>query len=182
MTARALITLLAGAALAAATQKPLVSRAALAALEKNFDQRIYQRFGVDDPMDLLGTTRGVYLDGFGALFTAELSLVLAPTITPFRPTISKDQAARLRERKLARLPALKQTMLDMMVTSAANLKEVPLEEQIVVGVSLQYYSWEDTAGLPGQILMQAQRKTLVGFESGRLTRAQLDAAVRVSEF
>jgi len=73
-------------------------------------------------------------------------------------------------------------MRDMMVSSATNLKSMPLEEQVVVGVNLFYQSWEDTTGLPSQIVMQTQRKTLTDFEAGRIKAEALQAAIREQVF
>ena len=158
-----------------------VSREALAVLEKKLDQRIGS-FSVDDPFYLLGTTRGVYLEDYGVVFTAELNLVPGAVITPFRPTFSKEQIEKVRQKKKSRLIPLKQIMRDMMVDSATALRDVPPKEQIVVGVSLFYYSWEDTNELPRQILMQARRRSLLDFEAGRIDRAGLDSAMRVREY
>lgn len=135
-------------------------RMALGVLEKTFDGRL-ERSGGDDPFLLLGTTRGVYLHGYGAVLTAEVNLVNSANVSPFRPTIPPEYRARLHTRKLERLPLLKQTMRDMLEASAAALDSVPANEQIVIGVSLFYYSWEDTTGLPSQVLMQANRQQLL---------------------
>jgi len=171
--------LLAHAALPGAT--PRVSRAAMQDIERTFDQRI-QRYSIDAPIDLLGATRGVYLENYGAVLSTEVNLVVGPVLSPFRPKLTKEELDRLRQRKLERLPVLKQLVRDMMVTAATRLSTVPLREQIVVGVTLFHYSWEDSSGLPGQILMQAERKSLVDFEAGRINREALDAAITVQEF
>jgi hypothetical protein len=57
-----------------------------------------------------------------------------------------------------------------------------VEERLVVGVTLFHFSWEDSSGLPAQILMQAPRKTLLEFQTGRRSRATLESAVQVREF
>jgi hypothetical protein len=158
-----------------------VSRASLAALERRFDERI-ERFNIDDPFYLLGSARGVYLENYGVVFTAEVNLVMGPSVTPFRPRLNKDEIDRLRQRKLNRLDDLRKLMRDMMIHSAATLKEVPEAEQIVVGVNLFHHSWENTAGLPSQLVMQARRKDLAGFESGRVTAEALAAAIREQSY
>ena len=170
----ALLTILAlGLAAPPPMGKP-VSRADLLALEKKFDKSIVT-FAVDDPMDLLGNTRGVYVEGYGVVFSTELSLVPAPALTPFRPTIPRDQVSRVRDKKLTRVPALKKLMIELMSASAAALRDLPIQEQIIFGVTLNYWSWEDTAGLPAQIVIQAPRKTL-------MEREVSESAVRVREF
>lgn len=156
---------------------PRVSRAELKALEQNFDRRISQA-AADDPLDLLGNTRAVYLEKVGVVFSAEVGLVVSPAPTPFAPVQSPEVRERLRQRKLARLPMLRKMMRDMMVTSATGLKSMPMDEQVIVGVSLFYRPWEDVAGLPGQIVMQASRRTLADIESGRIKPEAATSAIQ----
>jgi len=159
---------------------PLVNRASLEPLEHRFDQRI-ESFDISDPFYLLGNTRGVYLESYGAVFTAELNLVAGTATSPFMPKYTEVQKEQLRAKKQQRLPGLKKLMRDMMVDSALALDTIPPEQQIAVGVSLFYYSWENRGGLPAQIVMQAKRQSMVDFEAGRITPAQLDEAIRVRE-
>ena len=152
---------------AASTEKPRFKRAALTAMEVSFDQRL--KTLSDDPYLLVGPTRGVYLEGYGAVFTSEVSLSNALSPNPFRPAITKDDIARIRAKKLERLPALRQCMRDMLLAaSAASLDEVPAGEQIVVGVSLIHRPEEDRSGMPGQILMQGMKSQLLDAKLGRI--------------
>ena len=162
---------------AASTEKPRFKRAALTAMELSFDQRI--KTLSDDPYLLVGPTRGVYLEGYGAVFTSEVSLSNALAPNPFRPAITKEDIVKIRAKKLERLPHLRQCMRDMLLAAAASLDEVPAGEQIVVGVSLLYRPEEDRRGMPGQILMQGVRGKLV---DAKLGRTSLDDAVKSREF
>lgn len=128
-------------------------------LEKRFDGKFSSVGGMNDPMDLLGTTRGIYLDGYGAVFTAELSLIVTPDINPFRPTISDQLKQQVHQRKSARVPMLKQAMQEMLKTAALTLIQVPDNQQIVFAVRLDYLKWEDTMGLPGLVVIKADRKS-----------------------
>ena len=128
-------------------------------LEKRFDSRLTSIGGANDPVDLLGTTRGIYLEGYGAVFTTEASFIITPTVNPFRQTISKELAAQVHQRKTARVPLLRQAMQDMMKTAAATLLQIPENQQVVVAVRFLYLPWEDTTGLPAQIIMKADRKS-----------------------
>ncbi len=139
---------------------PRVKRVALAAMEKSFDGKL-EKLGAEDSFMLLGNTRGVYLEGYGAVFTAEVNLFQGPSITPFRQSISKDDVSRVHARKVQQIPGLKRKMRDMLADSAASLDTVPSNERIALGVSLFYYSWEDMAGLPRQILMHAEKRKLL---------------------
>jgi hypothetical protein len=151
-----------------------ITRAALSGLEKNFDGR-FQRANVTDPFELLGTTRAVYLDGYGVVFSAELDLIVTPNLNPFHQNFTPAEKARIHERKLERLPLLKQNMREMLIASAVSLENLPPSEQVVLAVTLFRYSWEDSSGLPGQIVMQAERQKL-------LSNATRETAIRTVEF
>lgn len=169
----AAVLLVAMAPLAAQTQasralnsiapvKPMrIALTTLNDLEKRFDGKLASIGTVNDPLDLLGTTRGVYLDGFGVVFTSELSLVISPTVSPFRQTITDKDKAQTHQRKADRLPLLKKAMREMVKTAAMTLIQIPDNQQIVLAVRLDYLRWEDTMGLPGLIVMRADRKSAV---------------------
>jgi hypothetical protein len=151
--------LLLAAAVLGAAEPPRITRSTFVAVEKAFDNRLQRP--IENPFNLLGGTRGLYLDGFGAVFTAELNLVSGPTISPFRPEITEREISALKQRKIERLSYLKQIMREAMQSFAASLDTLPASEQIVLGVSLFYYKWEDSKGLPSQVLMQASREALL---------------------
>jgi hypothetical protein len=88
----------------------------------------------------------------------------------------------VRERKLARVPRLKQAMRDMLVASAASLDTVPRDERIVIGVTLFYFSWEDASGMPQQVVMSAPRRDLLEFQAGRLQQDALGASIHLEEY
>ena len=79
---------------AASSEKPRFKRAALTAMELSFDRRLTTL--ADDPYLLIGPTRGVYLEHYGAVFTAEVSLSNSLAPNPFRPAITKDDIAKTR--------------------------------------------------------------------------------------
>lgn len=157
---------------AAPTSHPRVTRAALAGVEKSCDGQLAY---TADAFDLLGPTRGVYLEGYGAVFSTELNLILSPNLSPFHQSFSKMEIAGIHDRKVQRLPLLKRKMREMLMASAASLETMPPGEQVVVAVSLFHYSWEDYSGLPSQIVMQAERQKL-------LSSATREAAIRTVEF
>jgi len=72
-------------------------------------------------------------------------------------------------------------MREMLLASAASLDTVPANEQIALGVTLFYYGWEDTTGLPAQIVMQAPRQKLLDAQRGG-NKAELESIVQVQEF
>ena len=138
------------------TEKSSVARKVFTELESNFDYKF--RASAKDPFDLLGLTRGLYLPGYGAVLTSEVGLVVDPGITPFRPKMTPEEVAKVHQRKLENLPHLRRTMQGLWRDAALALTSVPDSEQVVVAVRVLYQPWEDTGGLPGQIVMKAPRK------------------------
>jgi hypothetical protein len=174
--------LLLAAALALSAAASRVSRASIATLEKSFDRRLERDVLDSDPFLLLGMTRGVYIEGFGVVYSTEVNLAPIPGISPFHPELTKDDLARLRQKKLARLPALKQAMKQMLLDTAASLDGVPREENIALAVSLFRHPREDATGIPAQILMQALKRELLEFQTGKRDKARLDSVIRLQEF
>jgi len=146
------------AAVVTSTAKPTTMRETLTQLEKRMDNKISMADGAD-PFNILGLTRGLYLEGYGAVFTTELDLVQTPVPTPFQQVIPKQQAIKIHQRKLDHLPLLEKTLREMWQDAAAALISTPDTDQIVIAVRLLYQpSWEDTKGLPAQILLKGTRK------------------------
>jgi hypothetical protein len=169
--------LLAASLLVAAVTEPIISRSMLIPVEKKIDQRLETLF--DEPFLLLGMTRGLYLDKFGAVFSAELQLISTPGTGTFGfTTPTKEMIAATRAKKLERLPLLKEAMRGQLSSAALSLEKLPLDEKVVIGISIYKRSWEDLTGLPAQIVMQATRKDILAARSA----VALDAAIRVQEF
>ena len=79
---------------------PVVSgspRQAIADVEKRLDSKLDQ-VGGKDRVYILGLTRGLYLQGYGAVFSAELDLIESPRPNPFRQQIGPQEAAAVRQR------------------------------------------------------------------------------------
>ncbi len=140
-----------------------VSRGTITAVEDSLNRRL-KSLVPGEPYLVLGEAHGVYLDSYGAVFTASVNLVEGPNVSPFRQAISAKERADLRQRKLDRLVKLRGVMREALVVSAGMLDTVPVSEQIVVSVTLPRYHWEDTAGLPSQVVMQASRLALVNLQ------------------
>ena len=132
----------------------------LTGLERRIDETI-SRTGGKDPVALLGLTRGLYISGYGVVFTTEVDLVNSPAVTPFHQQITREEAAQVHQRKIGQLPILRQTTRDLWIACATSLTGIPEGDQIVVAVRLLYHPWEDTRGLPGLIMMRADRRALL---------------------
>jgi hypothetical protein len=136
-----------------------VSLVALSQVSRGFD-REFQNFAPADPIDVLGRTRGIYLDGYGVIFSTELSPIVTPNVSPFRPNISDQDRAAVRQRKVARLPAVEKLIDSMLQSAARELAALPEDQQIVVAVKFLYLPYEDTNGLPGQYVVRATRRAI----------------------
>ena len=163
---------------AAAVDKPRVSRQTLITMEKSLDDRV-TRLWDDNPFVLLGPTRAVYLEGYGAVFTAEVNLVAAAGISPFHPSYSKPEIDRHHQRKLERVPQLKSLLREALAASATSLDTVPPDEQIVFVAFLTRYPWEDGAGIPVQVTMQAPKRKLLDAQRAGVN---LESIIRVTEY
>ena len=172
----AVVLLVAVLSLTAATA-PRVSRPLLVSVEKSLDDRIRTLWD-DNPYLLLGSTRGVYLENYGAVFTAEIDLVLNPT-SLMNANIKKDDIVKYHAKKLERVPLLKKALRDALVACGSSLDTVPPEEQIIIVAFLPHHQWEDMTGIPTQITVQAPHKKLVDAKSAGA--AAVEALVRISE-
>lgn len=141
--------------------RPLVSLESLNVLQNTFDQALGSYKYPDDPIDLLGKTRGVYLSDYGVVFTTELSPIVTLPITPFHPKMTEQEKQRTHERKLERLPTVKALMGQFMKTVVAQLPLMPADQQVVLVVKLLYLPYENTEGLPGQIVMKGDKRSIL---------------------
>jgi len=148
-------------AAATPTEKPRVPRQTLTDLEKRLNNKLASYGGANDPIDVLGAARGIYLDGYGVVFTVEVSPIMTPNINPFHTVMTEPEKVKIHQRKLDRLPVLKQLLRDAWQESATALTSVPDNQEVVVAARLLYLNWEDTRGLPGEIVMKGDRRAAV---------------------
>jgi len=148
-------------------------------VERAIDRR-FDNYSVSDPVELVGGTHGVYVEGTGAVFTSEVNLVLGPVLSPMHQEISREEIVKVHDRKKARLPELRKLMQDALVSSATALAGMPAQEEVVYGVTLFSMPWEDSTGLPHQIVMRAKRQALLDYEKGALK--SLETAVRTQTY
>jgi hypothetical protein len=173
--------LLGVAASAIASDAPRVPRTTLAAAEKSLDNRFAGLWN-DNPFIMLGPTRGVYLEGYGAVFTAEINLVAGVPIGVMMPPPDNQEKARHKQLKIARISELKAALEKFLAETAASpgMAAVPPDEQIVLVAFLSHFPWEDISGLPVQIMVQGPKKKLM--EAQRQGGAALEAAIRTAQF
>jgi hypothetical protein len=156
-------------------------RSTLKSVERTIDERV-QRMVDRAPFVLLGTTRGAYLPGYGAVFSLEVNLVPVAGISPFRPAYTPPEIQDINRRKREKLGTLRAALRPLLVDQAAGLGQVPPNEKVALIVSLFNHRWEDTTGLPSQIVLQATRQSLLDLGARRANGADLERAIEMRDF
>lgn len=124
-------------------------------LENRFDY-VLKTASRDNPMDVFGRTRGLYVEGYGAVFTTEVELAQSHVFDLFAKPTEADRV-RLHVQKLKNVDLLRQQMRNGMAFFAKDLPGLAPTDHVVLAVRLLYQAWEDRTGLPEQIVMQADR-------------------------
>lgn len=154
----ALLLLFSTAVLCAnATEKPKVLRSELSNLEKTVNARLVRMFP-EEPWLVLGSSRGMYVEGVGVIFSAEVNLATGPTLISVTQP-SKEQVAALHDKRLSRLPKLRDTMSEILKDISA-VPAVGPDEQVVFAVTVLRYPYETYADLPSQIVLHAPKSKL----------------------
>jgi hypothetical protein len=164
-------------AAAIAATAPRISGNLLKIVESSLDDRV-KSLWADNPFSIIRPTRGLYLDGYGAVFTVDVSPVLSTT-SMMHPTVTKDEVVKAHKVRLERVAQLRTAMGAAVADAASSLDPVPADEQITLVVYLTYHDWEDISGTPGQITFRGKKKALI--DAKRAGAAALAQAVTVTE-
>ena len=154
-----------------------VARPLMRAMEDSLDKR-FGKMWPDNPLAVVGPSRGVYLDGYGAVFTTELNLA-SEGLSMMHLNLSPQEKALVVKRKEERVPQVKKALQEALVDTAASLDTMPPEEQIIIQVVLDRYSWEQSPGYPSEMIVQATRQKLLDLK--KANGVGMDAAVRITE-
>lgn len=137
-----------------------MSRSVLETLERSVDQQVSALAAVEEPVYPIVPARAVYLEGVGTVITLELNLFATAPASPFAPQVPAVQTSKIRQRKLERLPLLREGMRTMLCSVAKALDQMPATESVYLVVNLFHFKFEDTKDLPSQIVMAAPRGKL----------------------
>jgi hypothetical protein len=85
---------------------------------------------------------------------------------------------RIHDKELAMLPVLRGEMKKILLNSSASLDTLPMNEQIIFGVTISHQKWENRTGIPAEIIMQGQRAKLLEAQQGKTSP---DSAIKVQE-
>lgn len=155
-----------------------VRRSVIRAAEISLNDRLAKIFP-DTPLSVTGQVRGVYIDGYGAVFTAEMNPVSDGT-SLMHSVLRPEEKVQVKAKKIARIPELKKAMKEALVETAASLDPVPLDDQVVLEVVIDRFLWEDGSGYPSELLVQAPRRKLLELKRAGNASA-LDAAIKLTE-
>ena len=150
-------------------------------VERAIDRR-FRSVGDEAPMMMLGNARGVYLSGYGAVFTVQLNLVPTANVSPFRGSYSDEEKRQLNIRKRQRLETLEQKAREILLEESAKLRSLPEEEKVALAVSLFHFAWEDRTQLPGQVVASSTKTALAELRSGSLQVAEARRRVKIEYF
>jgi hypothetical protein len=164
--------LLAAALTVSAAGPPRVTRDSLAAGESILNDSLRKLWS---DLGVIGTTRGVYLEGYGVVYTAEVTLVTA-SISMMQPSVSPEQMKQLGILKQKRIPELKNAMKQTLVTLANSLNTVGPDEQVSIGLLLLKYPGETKPAT--QVVLQGSKRKLLEAQGA----AALDQVIRVTEY
>ena len=98
-----------------------------------------------------------------------------PLPIPFRPSYKEAELEKIAISEAARIDVLKKKMVESLVVIAKGLEGVSPDEQVVLAVTIPYYRWEKSAGMPRQIMIQAPKSAL-------LNPTKLEATLKIQEF
>ena len=164
-------------AIGAVAATPRVSGNVLKAVEGSLDDRL-KSLWPDNPFTVIRPTRGLYLEGYGAVFTVDVSPVLSTT-SMMHPTVTKEEVAQAHKVRIERIGQLKLAMRMALADAAASLDPVPADDQVTLVVFLANHQWEDLSGVPARLTFQGKKKALL--EAKRAGAAALNQAVQITE-
>jgi hypothetical protein len=168
-----------GVAAGAVADTPSVRRSVIRAAEISLNDRLSRIFP-DTPLSLTSQTHGVYIDGFGAVFTARMNPISDGT-SLMHAVLRPDEKVQILAKKKTRIPELAKGMKVALVETAASLDPVPLDDQVVLQVVVDRFLWEDGSGYPSELLVQAPRRKLLELKRTGDSASALDAAIKLTE-
>ncbi len=163
---------------AASAESPKVPRPRIANAEKMVNTQL-AAIVPEEPYFLIGLARGAYLDGIGAVFSAEINLATGPSLSPFKQSVSKEEIQKHLDRKTERMPLLRSRMISIVGSMANYLETMPNNEEFIFAVTLLRYPWEVTDGVPTQVVMRVRRDQVL---NAQRTNAKLDSVIRLQEY
>jgi hypothetical protein len=149
----------------AGTEAP-VSAKSIQAVEGSLNDTF--RASTPESYDLLGTARGTYIPNYGTLFTMEMQLVYVAGLSPFHQAVTPQEVESIHERKMKKLPLLRQAMQNQMLNACKTLDGLPLDQHVAMEAILFNFRFEDSKGLPQRIFMTAEKGKLLEAQANHI--------------
>jgi len=150
-------------------------------VERAIDAR-FNDLRMEAPIRALGSTRGAYLRGYGAVFTLQINLAPVAQLSPFRQSYSPEERSQINIRKRQRLETLETLARSILIEETAALTALPDGEQVALAIALFHFSWEDLTGLPSQVVMSASKTLLAEARAGKIDAAERKRRLPVEYF
>lgn len=145
------------------------------------ERAIVSHFGAL-PMRMIGRVRGGHLEGYGAVFLFELNVVPMANVSPFRKPYSETERKNLNEKKRLKVEQLEEIGVGLLKDAAASLGTISPGENIALVIALFHFTWEDTTGLPSQLVLQAPRKILLDRVAGKVDEIEFRRKAKIRRF
>lgn len=154
--ALAAIVLCAGAAYG---DRPRLTKAMLAAFEKQFAANVIAATK-DSTVTFVDPPRAYYVDNFGILMASEVSPIPGYGPTMFGP-LNPEQIQLHHHKVEERLPLLREQMKLALFDGATRFDMLDDSDHLAVAVTVYHFAWENTTGIPSQIVIQGTKKALL---------------------
>jgi hypothetical protein len=133
-----------------------------------------------DPFAVLEKPKGVYLEGYGAVFSFEIDIATVRRPNPF----SQAQSTPEEEKKALneRLPKLKELMVKTLADHGDSMESLDPDSQIVIAGQL-FNSGFLTRPLDLKtILVRSSKKAILDYKAGRLSYEDLKKKIEMVQY
>ena len=132
---------------------------------------------------VLRAPRGAYLEGYGAVFSAEASLYRIRPLTPFSPkTYSRQELDEAYQAALDRVERLKQDLRQAVAEHGSVLGQLKPDHTLAVIVHLYNGVADPGRPYPAQLIFKARAGSVSDYREGKITMEELVRRVRISQF
>jgi hypothetical protein len=135
------------------------TKAMLTAFEKQFVGNVLAATK-DSTVTFVDPPRAYYLDNFGIMMACEVSPVPGYGPTMFGP-LNPEQIQLHHHKVEERLPILREQMKLALFDGATRFEALDDNDRLAVAVTVYHFAWENTTGIPSQIVIQGTRKALL---------------------
>lgn len=133
-----------------------------------------------DPFTILEKPRGVYLDGYGALFSFEIDISTVKQATLFSP--ARATAEEEKKAFAERLPKLKGVLQKTLADHGDSLAALSSGEQVAIAGHL-FNSGVLSAPLTLKtVLVRTPKKNILDFKAGRVTYEELKKRMEIVQY